>query len=96
METPYANLRVYTTGSNMISNPVNYTITGENTTETITLKIVSEYSKPLLGDLIITFTDPNPGFLGTSLPVEYGYAMLSIIVIAIAAATGYLYLKRKK
>jgi hypothetical protein len=36
------------------------------------------------------------GFLGSSLPMEYGYGIVVVIVVAIAAPTGYLYLKRKK
>lgn len=39
---------------------------------------------------------PQPGFLGTSLPMEYGYATVALIVVAIAVATGYLYLKRER
>lgn len=35
-------------------------------------------------------------FLGSSLPIEYGYGIVAVIVVAIAAATGYLYSKRKK
>jgi hypothetical protein len=35
------------------------------------------------------------GSLGSSIPMEYGYAV-SAVIVAIAAATGYLYLKRKK
>ena len=36
------------------------------------------------------------GFLGTSLPMEYGYAIVAVTGVAMAVATGYLYLKRKK
>jgi hypothetical protein len=38
----------------------------------------------------------KPGLLGTDLQMEYGYALAVVTVVAIAAATGYLYLKRKK
>jgi DMSO/TMAO reductase YedYZ molybdopterin-dependent catalytic subunit len=48
-----------------------------------------------------TTSSTNPsvqqqGFLGSSLPTEYGYAIVAVTVVAIAATTGYLYLKRKK
>jgi hypothetical protein len=39
---------------------------------------------------------PQQGFLGTSLPMEYGYAIVALIVLAVVAATGYLYYKRRK
>lgn len=102
METNYTNLQVNTVGSNDALNPLNYTITRYNTAETITLQILSEYAKPLPGDLILSFTKPktpestNPSFLGTTLPKEYGYAIVAITAIAIAAIAGYLFLKRKK
>ena len=60
MEINCANLNLYTVGSNGIWNPVDYTITKENTAEIITFKIVSEWSKPLPGDLVITLKDPEP------------------------------------
>jgi hypothetical protein len=36
------------------------------------------------------------GFLGSSLPMEYGYAIVSVILVTIAVATNYLYYKRRK
>jgi len=60
MEINCANLNLYTVGSNGIWNPVDHTITKENTAEIIALKIDSEWSKPLAGDLVITLTDPKP------------------------------------
>jgi hypothetical protein len=34
------------------------------------------------------------GFLGSSLPVDYGYAIVVVAVIAVAAITGCIYLRR--
>jgi len=55
-------------------------------------------TEPPPEDSTVSSTEPSPkpGFLGTSLPMEYGYAIVAVTVVAIAAATGYLYLKRKK
>lgn len=36
------------------------------------------------------------GFLGSSLPMEYGYLLVSAIVVAIAVTAGYLFYKRRK
>ena len=101
METNYTNFLTYTVGSNGTWNPVNHTITKEDIAEIVSIKITSEYHKPLLGDLVVTFTEAiepvqQSGFLGTGLPVEYGYVIVSAIVIAIVAIAGYLSLKRKK
>jgi hypothetical protein len=57
METSTSNLKAYTTETDSIWNPINYTTSQEDTTEIITIQIHSEYSKPLLGDLAITFSD---------------------------------------
>lgn len=102
MEMNYTNLNVYTVRSNGTRNPIDYIITKENTAETITLQIVSEYSRPLLGDLVISFRDPktpestNPSFLGKSLPTEYSCAIVAATAAAAIAIPGYLFLKHKK
>ena len=92
METNCANLHTYTVGSNGTWNPINYTIIKEDTEEIVSIKITSEYHKPLPGDLVITFAENS---LGSSLPMEYGYAMVAVIV-AVATVAGYLFFKRKK
>ena len=98
-EIDYTDLQANTVAINGTLNPVNYTITKEDTAETVTLQIVSEYSKPLLGDLIISFTEDkasestNPDFLGSSLPKEVGYTLVAVTV-AVAAIAGYLVTKR--
>ena len=40
-------------------------------------------------------TQPS-GFLGSSFPTEYGYTIVAVTVAAVAVATGYLRLKRKR
>jgi len=90
METNYEDLHVYTTGSGGWK-PFNYTITKESTADLVSIKITSEYNKPLPGDLAVTFTDAR-----ASSPIEYGYAIIAVIVLAIAVATGCLFYKRRK
>jgi len=66
------------------------------------LQVVSEYSQPLPGDLLISFHEgkdseqTNSGFLGSTLWTEYGYALVAMIVIAVVAMVGILSLKHKK
>ena len=88
METNYEDFHVYTTGSEEW-NPVNYTLTKENTAEIVSIKIISEYNKPLPGDLAVTFTDAK-----ASSPIEYSYAIIAVIGVAIASVAGYQFLKR--
>ena len=57
LDTTVSNLQAYTTQSDMVWNPINYTTTQEGTIQLIKLQMHSEYSKPPLGDLAIMFSD---------------------------------------
>lgn len=92
METDYNDFHAYTVGSNNRRNPVNYTVTKDGTVEIISIKITSEYNKPLPGDLVITFKEHSQSL---SLPMEYGCAMIAVIG-TFAVVAGYGFFKRKK
>jgi len=100
-ETDITDLQACTIATDGTLNPVDYTITKEETTETVSLQVVSEYSKPLPGDLLISFTESkdseqaNSGFLGSSLQTEHGYALVAVTLVAIVTMFGYLFLKHK-
>lgn len=101
-ETNYTDLHVNTITVNGKLNPVNYTIIKENKTETLELQVVSEYSKPILGDLLISFTESGEMdqakscFSGSSLPIDHANVLVTVILTAIVAIAGYLSLKRKR
>lgn len=101
-ETDYTDLQANTIAIDGTLNPVEYTVTKEDTAETVSLQVVSEYSEPLPGDLLISFNEgngseqTNSGFLGSSLRTEHGYALVAVIVITVVAMAGYLSLKHKK
>jgi len=101
-ETGYTDFQANTIATDGTLKPVDYTVTKETTAETASLQVVSEYSEPLPGDLLISFNEgneseqTNSGFLGSSLRTEHGYALVAVIVIAIAAMAGILSLKHKK
>jgi hypothetical protein len=52
-----SGINVYTTGNNGIWSPMNYTSMKEGNAETVTFNIVSEYDKPLLGDIAVALVD---------------------------------------
>ena len=101
-ETDYTDLQANTIAIDGTLNPVEYTVTKEDTAETVSLQVVSEYSEPLPGDLLISFNEgneleqTNSGFLGSSLRTEHGYAIVAVIALAVVAMAGYLSLKHKK
>jgi hypothetical protein len=71
-------------------------VAGDNQTETETLQIVSEYSKPLLGDLLITFnqetqTDNNTKQLPTG-----EFVLVILILVASVAASIYVMVRRRR
>jgi hypothetical protein len=52
-----SNLQAYTTQSDTVWNQINYTTSQEGNSQLIRLQMHSDYSKPLLGDLAIMFSD---------------------------------------
>jgi hypothetical protein len=84
METTASNLQAYTTETDSMWNPINYTTSQEGTTEIIAIQIYSEQSKPLLGDLAITFsgaeieTTAVPSWI--IIPVLLIAALLAVII----------------
>ena len=94
METKYENLNLYTV-SNGTWNPINYTITKENTAEIITFQIVSEWSKPLAGDVVIILTDPEPAD-GDGIGDTPFLTTWIVVAIAIIAIGGVAYFATHK
>jgi hypothetical protein len=56
MQTNFTNLNVYTTQTDTEWNSKNYTLTKEGSTQVINIQMYSEYGKPLLGDLVVEFS----------------------------------------
>jgi hypothetical protein len=87
METNYTNLQAYTTETDAKWNPINYTVTKEGSMDIVSIVMYSEYSKPLLGDLVVEFS-------GSEIP-EYPY--LGVVVVAAGFSTlALVYIKSKR
>jgi len=101
-ETGYTDIQANTIATDGTLNPVEYTVTKDDAAETASLQVVSDYSEPLPGDLLISFNEgneseqTNSGSSGSSLRTEHGYALVAVILIAIVTMAGYLSLKHKK
>ncbi len=78
METNVSKVQAFTTETDSIWNPINYTSSYEGTTEIISLQMLSEYSRPLLGDLVITFSEP-----GTEAAEVPTWVVIPILLIAV-------------
>lgn len=57
MDAIFSNLQTYTTETDTVWNPINYTLNQEGGQQVVAIKMLSEYDKPLLGDLTVVFSD---------------------------------------
>jgi hypothetical protein len=87
IEANTSDLRAYTTETNAKWNPINYTTTKEGSTNVVSIQMYSEYDKPLLGDLVVIFSDADQvaEFQSWIIPV-----FVDVVLIALL-----LYIKRK-
>jgi len=56
LDANVSNLQAYTTETDSIWNPKDFTKSQEGATEVVAVQMYSEYDKPLLGDLVIVFS----------------------------------------
>lgn len=56
LDANVSNLQAYTTETDSVWNPIDFTTSQEGTTEVVAVQMYSEYDKPLLGDLVIMFS----------------------------------------
>jgi hypothetical protein len=96
-ETGITDLQINTISVDGRLNPVNYTVTKENKIETVSLQVVSAYSKSLPGDLIISFKEnkepeqSGSGFLGSSSPTEHVYVLVVVVAVTLVAVILVVY-----
>ncbi len=88
METNYTNLHVNAIDETL--TPINYTTTTDDAANTVTFQIVSEYDKPLLGDILITFTATQ-----TPNAIEFSYLLIILPITIIAVLIARIAYKRK-
>jgi hypothetical protein len=89
LDASVSNLQAYITESDTVWNPINCTTTSqEGTTQLITLQMHSEYSKPLLGDLAIMFSDTEAETTEVTL-------WIVIPLILIAALLAFIIYRRR-
>ncbi len=86
METNSTNLQAFTTGTiDGAWTPIEFTVSKEGATNTVKIKMHSELSKPLLGDLVVMFSDaviPEVSFW--IIPIFLGAAVLVGMVLKVS------------
>ena len=87
-----SDVQAYTTASDSAWNVVHYTKRQENGVEIVTLKVYSEYSKPLPGDLAITFKLAE----STVKNATFWLLMLPLLIVLLLSPIVYRQLKQRK
>ena len=59
MQTNFTSLNVYSTTTDDKWTPVNFTLKKNDSTEVVSVQMYSEYGKPLLGDLVVGFSQDS-------------------------------------
>lgn len=93
METEYANLKVNTVfGDEETLKPIAFTVSGANPAE-IKIDEVSEFDKPLPGDLLISFSEPE-----TKETWDTSWVFISVLVVGFIIAFLIVYglLRRRR
>jgi len=80
METNYTSLHVNAIATDETLTPINYTTATDNAAEIVIFPIVSAYSEPLLGDILVTFTTTDEP---TAVEISYALIILPIAIIAV-------------
>jgi hypothetical protein len=88
METNFTNLHAYTTGNDPVWNPINNTITHEDSATVVSIQEYSDYYKTLPGDMAVTF---SANYQIQEFPPWITPAILLLLVSAAS-----IYLKSKK
>jgi hypothetical protein len=71
-----SNIETYTTETDTIWNPIDHTVTQEGGTQVVAVQMYSEYAEPLLGDLVILFSD-------LEIPEFPGWTLLALFMVAV-------------
>jgi hypothetical protein len=90
METDASNLQAFTTETDSLWNPKNYTSQREGTLEVISIEMVSEFGKPLAGDLVITFSGS-----ASQMPDELPYWIILPLLIIAALVAAMVYRRKR-
>jgi hypothetical protein len=86
-----SNVHVFTTPSDGVLNPVDFSSKTQTQTSRVNFTITSEYSKPLLGDIIVSFNADSPAKPFDGIPVA-----LTVIAVACVGCGILFYRIRRK
>ncbi|MEM2081419.1 MAG: hypothetical protein QW744_04010 [Candidatus Bathyarchaeia archaeon] len=88
-EVNVSDVKAFTTATDSVWRPIAYEVSQENEAKILRLHIFSEYSKPLLGDLVVTFS-----LLDSETASTPSWILISVLLIVVLMAVAvYRWLK---
>jgi len=88
LDANVSNLQAYTTETDSVWKPINYTVSQEDKTEVMSVQMYSEYDKPLLGDLVVMFSGAEAETVEVAL-------WIIIPLVVVAALLVFIIYRRK-
>jgi len=86
MQANFTSLNVYSTKTDNEWNPINFSLTENSSANVVSMQMYSEYGKPLLGDLVVEFSQGRQ-------VSEFPFWSLTTILIGVLLVT--LFYKRR-
>jgi hypothetical protein len=87
IESETLDLHAYTTETDVKWNPISYSTAKEDSTRVVEIQMRSDYDKPLLGDLVVVFSESEQ--------VEESNLWIIPVVVDVVLIVVLIYIKRK-
>jgi hypothetical protein len=90
-ETAVSEIRAYTTWTDSVWNPKDFTLSSEGDVETVAIQMRSVLGEPLAGDLVVMFNDSS-----AQVPEELPYWLIVVPVFVVAGLLAVMIYRKKR
>jgi hypothetical protein len=90
LETADSNVRAYTTQTDSVWNPKNFTLNSEDGVDVMSIQMLSVFDEPLAGDLVVMFNDSS-----VQVPEQFPYWLIIVPVFVAAGLLAALVYRKK-
>lgn len=94
-EVAAQNIEAVTVATDGTTKPIEYTVTQTEKAQTIALNVVSNYSKPLLGDLLISFSENTEQVSCVLSGLEQIYCIVVVTAFGFVLLAGYMIIRKR-
>ncbi len=89
------NIEAVTVATDGTTKPIEYTVTQTEKAQTVALTVVSNYSKPLLGDLLISFSENTEQVSCGLSGLEQVFYIVVVTAFGFVLLAGYMIMRKK-